>query len=216
VLAVGCAGVPRVVSDLPELPAEYAKDLVLARTAPVLITRPAGPAPQVLPKPPGPGIALAPARACTSIHEGYATYPITVCYPPTVLYETLSLQPAGAAPPAPPRGLARYFKLTSHPEARFGLPWFCSVRSGPWYARVEGAQICNADPNIRVFTAQLLGAPEPVVVVWTGPIGTPPPPPLVLVAVTPSGESCVCCSGFMCPDGRCVPDFKHCEVKPPA
>jgi hypothetical protein len=87
------------------------------------------------------------------------------------------------------------------------------VRGGPWYARVEGAQICNANPNDRLFTAEILGAPEPVVVAWSGTLADVPAP-LNLVAISQTGEACVCCSGAMCPDGRCAPDPLQCGVPP--
>jgi hypothetical protein len=216
-LLTACTATPKAVRDLPELPAELAKDLAVARTAPVLVTRPAAAAAQAAPRPAGPPVSLVPSKACTSIYEGYVTYPITVCYQPTELFETLDLStseaPAttpGTAVPAP-----RYFKLTAYPQVTFGRAWFCTVRGGPWYGRVEGAQICNANPNVRAFKAELLGAPEPVVVLWSG-ILNDVPPPLNLVGISLSGESCVCCSGTMCPDGRCVPQQQQCEVMPPA
>ncbi len=39
-LLTACAEAPKVVRDLPELPAELARDLAVARTAPVLMTKP--------------------------------------------------------------------------------------------------------------------------------------------------------------------------------
>ncbi len=212
----GCATTPSAIRDLPELPAEFAKDLAPARTAPVLMTKPAAVAPTVAPVPPtGPIFAI--ARACTAIYEGYVTYPMTVCYPPTWFYDNLVLTTAKAAPATGKTAVApdRYFKLSSHPQARFGLPWFCTVRSGPWYGHVEGKQLCGIDPNVRLFTAQILGAPEPVVVSWSGALSDVPPP-LNLFGISQTGESCVCCSGVTCPDGSCKPDFQHCGVMPPA
>jgi hypothetical protein len=88
-LLTGCAVPPKVVRDLPELPAELAPDLAVARTAPVLMTKPAA---AVVSMAPRPAIApLVPSKACTSIHEGYVTFPITVCHPPNELYQTLDL-----------------------------------------------------------------------------------------------------------------------------
>jgi hypothetical protein len=220
-LLAACAGVPKIVHDLPELPPELANDLAPARTAPVLITTPAAAAAPVLPRPATPPLPLAPPRACTSVWEGYVTYPITVCYPPTIVFDQLVLAPEPRTPtPRDARGHGvlpvHYFKLTSHPRVAVGLlPWFCSVRGGPWFGHVEGRQICNVDPNIRVFTAQILGAPEPVVVTWTGAL-TDVPPPLQLVAISPAGEFCVCCSGVTCPDGSCKPSFDLCGTMPPA
>jgi hypothetical protein len=211
-LLTGCTATPKVVRDLPELPAELTRDLAVARTAPVLMTRPAAAAIPLAPRPAS--APLVPSKACTSIHEGYVTFPITVCHPPNELYQTLDLSARDSTAlrrttiPA-----ARYFKLTSHPLVRLESAWFCSVRGGPWYARVEGAQICNANPNDRLFTAEILGAPEPVVVAWSGTLGDAPAP-LNLVAISQTGEACVCCSGAMCPDGRCVPDPLQCGVTP--
>jgi hypothetical protein len=214
VLSVGCATTPKAIDELPELPDALARDLVVARSAPVLISRPA--TSTTTPPPVSPPPALAPARACTTVYEGYVVYPITVCNPPSVLFESLIAIADTGPPPMGSRVPAtRNYKLTSHPLTRLGPPWFCTVRSGPWYARVEGAQICNVDPNIRSFTAQLLGAPEPVVVIWSGAL-TDVPPPLVLTAITASGDFCTCCSGVMCPNGNCVPKFENCGVKPPA
>ena len=212
-LLTGCAVTPKVVRDLPELPAEFAQDLAVARTAPVLMTKPAAAAIPMAPRPAS--APLVPSKACTSIHEGYVTFPITVCHPPNELYQTLDLsaREALAATRSTTVPATRYFKLTSHPEVRLGSAWFCSVRGGPWYARVEGAQICNANPNVRLFTAEILGAPEPVVVVWSGTLDDVPAP-LDLVAISQTGEACICCSGTMCPDGRCVPHAQQCGVTP--
>lgn len=212
-LLTGCAVPPKVVRDLPELPAELAPDLAVARTAPVLMTKPAA---AVVPMAPRPAIApLVPPKACTSIHEGYVTFPITVCHPPSELYQTLDLSARDALPAARRTTVpaSQHYKLTSHPLVTLGSAWFCSVRGGPWYARVEGAQICNANPNDRLFTAEILGAPEPVVVAWSGTLADVPAP-LNLVAISQTGEACVCCSGAMCPDGRCVPDPRQCGVAP--
>ena len=211
-----CAVTPDSIRALPELPADFAKDLAPARTAPVLMTKPATATPAVAP-PPSTGPIFAIARACTAIYEGYVIYPITVCYPPTALYETLVMgaveapAPSGKVPILP----TKYFKLSSHPQARIGGPWFCTVRGGPWYGHVEGQQFCNTNPNIRSFKADILGAPEPVVVVWSGTLSDVPPP-LNLLGIQQTGEFCVCCSGIMCPDGTCKLDPQQCGVMPPA
>lgn len=215
-LLAACAVTPNAIRDLPELPADLARDLVAARTAPVLVTKPAAPASLPVPRPADTPSSLAPSRACTAVYQGYVIYPITVCHPPSVLYETLDASAAqasatGSAPvPAP-----RNFKLTSHPLVRLGFPWFCTTRGGPWYAGVEGAQICNANPNIRSFKAEILGAPEPVVVTWSGTLADVPAP-LNLVAISQTGEFCTCCSGVMCPDGSCKPNQNQCGVMSPA
>ena len=213
----GCAVTPSTVRDLPELPPEFARDLAIARTAPVLMTESATTVAPLEPRPAGPTVLLAPSKACTAIFDGYVLFPITVCYPPPVFYDALILD-AAAAPVVgntlvPP---VKYFKLTSHPlTSVVRLPWFCSVRSGPWYAHVEGQQICNTNPNIRQFKAELLGAPEPVVVVWSGALSDVPPP-LNLFGIQQTGEFCTCCSGFMCPDGSCKPNPNQCSIGPPA
>jgi hypothetical protein len=218
-LACGCADVPKVIRELPELPVESARDLAFARTAPVLLTKPGAPAPGALPHRAPLSAPLAPARACTSVSEGYVTYPIAVCYPPTVQVGSLVLESSAPASPAPPGSIGilpvHYFKLSSPAGASSLLPWFCTVRAGPWYARVQGAQICNADPNIRVFTAEILGAPEPVSVTWTGTLADPPPPPLRLVSVSQTSEFCSCCSGITCPDGTCKLNSNQCGTAPP-
>jgi len=215
-LVTGCAVTPKVIDDLPELPAEFAKDLAVATTAPVLMTRSVSVATPIVPTP-GP-LPLAINKACTAVFEGYVLYPMTVCYPPNVLTNELVLtQEARDAPPQVGAGVLppRYFKLSSHPATRIGLPWFCTVRSGPWFGHVEGKQLCNVNPNIRLFTAQILGAPQPVVVTWSGAL-TDVPPPLNLLSIPQVGEFCVCCSGTMCPDGRCVLNPNQCSVGPPA
>jgi hypothetical protein len=200
VLLIACAAQPPGLNELPELPAEFAQDLAVAHTAPVLMTKPARAVlqPPSLPPPP------VPARACTTVYDGYVVYPIAVCYPPGELYGTLELGRAEAPPPAraaisPPQR----FKLSAHPLVRIGLPWYCTVRGGPWYAHVDGAQLCNANPNNRSWTAEISGAPEPVVVTWSGAL-TDVPPPLQLAAISETGEFCTCCSGFTCPNGSCA------------
>jgi hypothetical protein len=214
VLLGACAATPDATRDLPELPANLAKELVAARTAPVLMTGPLLRA-RDIPVPTTP-LPLAPPRACTTVYEGYVTYPITVCSLPVLEQAIAGIARSAPATPAARSFEARHFKLSAHPASGVAFPpWFCTVRSGPWYAYIEGRQICNVDPNVRVFTAQMLGAPEPVVVTWTGALEEAPAP-LKLVSVAPTGEFCVCCSGVMCPDGSCKPKFEHCQVKPPA
>jgi hypothetical protein len=218
-LLAACAQTPALINSLPELPAEIARDLAPARTAPVLITQPLRLAPPVAPRPETPP-ALAPARACTAVYEGYVTYPITVCYPPTATLDAAMLAREAASSNPPPPGTigvlpSRFFKLSSHPLVAAGFPWFCSMRSGPWFGHIEGRQLCNVDPNVRLFTAQILGAPEPVVVTWSGQLGDVPAP-LQLPAVTQKSEFCTCCSGIGCPDGRCVANIDQCGVGPPA
>jgi hypothetical protein len=211
--------VPSVVRDLPELPPEFARDLVVARTAPVLITKPLAKVSPLEPRPAGAVLPLAIARACTAVYDGYVTYPVTVCFPPPVLYDALILD-VTSAPALPGRTQvvpARHFKLSSHPQLSLGLlPWYCSVRSGPWYGHVEGQQICGVNPNTRLFKAEILGAPEPVLVTWTGLLDDVPAP-LNLFGISQTGEFCTCCSGFMCADGSCKPNFNLCDGSgPPA
>jgi hypothetical protein len=180
------------------------------------MTKPAMVATAPNPSSPGPIFKL--AKACTDLYDGYVIYPMTVCYPPSDLFGTLSVGTFEAVAPSPkiPALPTRYFKLSSHPQVKIGRPWFCSIRSGPWFAHVEGAQICDVDPNFRVFTAEIIGAPEPVVANWTGAL-TDVPPPLNLFGISPSPPpSCVCCSGVMCPNGNCSTDPQHCSVGPPA
>jgi len=216
-LMAGCSRTPPAIRDLPELPAESSKDLALARTAPVLMTKSATVA--TPPQPPDGGAIFQIARACTTYYDGYVVYPITVCYPPSHLFENIVVGAfdtpgldGGVMSKAP---ATKYFKLTSPPQASVGGHWFCSVRGGPWFGHVEGQQFCGVDPNIRLFHAVLLGAPENVVVNWTGAL-TDVPPPLNLFGISPSGESCVCCSGVTCPNGNCAPDPQHCGIGPPA
>jgi len=215
VLAACAIVLPQALRDLPELPAEFARDLAVADTAPVLMTKPARSAAPSVPRPSPP--PPAPARACTTHYAGYVIYPFTVCYPPSVLYDMLKLAAASETPAAsgvtisPPQ----VFKLTSHPLVSFGSFWYCTVRSGPWYAEVSGAQTCNANPNILSFTAAISGAPEPVFTSWSGTLADVPPP-LKLVAISETGQFCTCCSGVTCPNGACAPDSQHCGVGPPA
>ena len=215
-LLCACVATPDATRDLPELPADLAKDLAPARSVPVLMTKPLT---LTRPLPPAatPPLPHAPPRACTTVYEGYVTYPITVCQPPVILEQTLS-PPARPAPPGSTTASfeVKHFKLSAHPALPVGFPpWFCTVRGGPWYGYIEGKQICNVDPNVRLFTAQILGAPEPVVVTWTGALENVPPP-LKLVSIAPTGQFCTCCSGVMCPDGSCKPSFDACQVMPPA
>ena len=211
-----CAVLPQALRDLPELPPEFARDLAVADTAPVLMTRPArATAPAVVRPLPRPS-PLAPAKACTTPYAGYVTYPITVCYPPSVLVNELKVS-ASDTPPAHGMTISppRFFKLTSHPLVSVGAIWFCTVRSGPWYAELQGKQMCDINPNFRTFTAEILEAPETVVVVWSGTLSDVPAP-LNLAAISEMPAICTCCSGVTCPDGSCAPDFQHCGVARPA
>jgi hypothetical protein len=213
-LVGGCALVPSAVDRLPELPPELARDLAVARTAPMLITQPASPTekPAPLPTPPLP---LAINKACTSVYEGYVEYPVTVCTPPHVQFDQLiATADVGAPAPTPSVPARRSYKLSVHPLSEIRRPWWCSVSTGPWYVRVEGKQLCNVNPNIRQFTA-VLNAPAPVVIIWSGAL-TDAPPPLTLSNVNQTGESCLCCSGVMCPDQSCKPKFDMCLGGPPA
>ena len=109
VVLAACAVLPQALRDLPELPPEFARDLEVADTAPVLMTKPArAPAPALpRPSPPPPPAA---ARACTTFYAGYVIYPFTVCYPPSVLFDTLKL--AASETPAA-RGMI--LRLTTAP-----------------------------------------------------------------------------------------------------
>jgi hypothetical protein len=212
-LLAACSRTPDRVRDLPELPADFAQNLEAAHTAPVLVTKPRAPATTTTP-PSNTPLPLAPNKACTSIYDGYVTYPIAVCYPPFNV-DNLGLATQAFKSSVDPALASKFYKLSSHPRVRLGRPWFCTVRGGPWYAHVEGAQICNANPNIRSFTAEILGAPESVVVLWSGAL-TDVPPPLNLSGISQTGEQCTCCSGVMCPDGSCKPNLNLCGVMPPA
>jgi hypothetical protein len=213
-LVGGCALIPSAVDRLPELPQELARDLAVARTAPMLITQPASPAIMPAPAAPAP-LPLAPNKACTSVYEGYIAYPVTVCTPPFLQFDQL-LAKADDGAPAPPAAVPpqRSYKLSAHPLGEIRRPWWCSVSNGPWYVRVEGKQLCNVDPNVRQFTA-VLNAPAPVVIIWPGGL-TDAPPPLNLSNVPQTGVSCTCCSGVMCPDQSCKPKFDMCVQGPPA
>ncbi len=210
-LLTGCHHASDAVRDLPELPQEFARNLAPARTAPVLVTRPAAPPIKIEPISPG-GPIYALKSACTSYWDGYVVYPIAVCYPRTDYYKAMILSTAAAAPVIGKQVVmpVQFFKLSSGPGVRSGYPWFCSVRGGPWYAQVRGAQICDTDPNIRSFRAEILGAPESVVEVWSGTLNDVPPP-LILFGITQSSpDTCTCCSGTTCPNGSCVPPGHSC------
>ena len=216
-LLIACAAQPPGLRELPELPAEFAQNLAIAHTAPVLMTKPApGAALSQSPSSPAPAAA---ARACTAVYDGYVVYPITVCYPPSELSSTLQLSSAAETPPtarAPAISPPRFFKLSVHPLVSIAFPWLCTVRGGPWYGHVEGKQFCNSNPNIRGWTAEILGAPEPVVVTWSGTLNDVPPP-LQLAAISETTEICTCFSGFTCPNGSCAPSPQACgNGGPPA
>jgi len=214
-LLTACSKTPQSVAALPELPTELAADLVMAKTAPVLMTGPvSGPLSTPVSAPP---VALDIAKGCTTSYDGYVLFPITVCYLPP-LPELSTIPPPVLAKKIP--GVAeipvtKFFKLSSHAKNRLKHPLFCSVRSGPWYAHVEAEQKCGTNPNILSFTAGILGAPEPINVTWSGQLSDVPPP-LVLTGITESGTVCQCCSGSTCPDGTCKPSVDMCGVMPPA
>lgn len=206
-----CASKPHHgVAGLPELPADLAKTLTKGDAAPVLMTRDVD-ASRPIEKLKAAEANLAIARACTDSWDGYVIYPMTVCYPPTAQFESIALDRLTArnaksqgsiAPPA-------VFKLSEHPLVHIRAPWFCSVRGGPWYAHVEGKQLCNTNPNVRVFTAEILGAPQSVVINWSGTLEDVPAP-LDLAAISFTKQVCVCCSGVTCPDGSCKPNANQC------
>jgi len=220
-LLVGCPSTPDRNKDLPELPADLAASLELARTAPVLMTKALTAVKTSAPPSENIPLPLAPNKACTAKWDGYVIYPITVCYPPYYLeqLETTSkskgIAELGFKAKGTPDLAPKYFKLSSHSSLKVRFPWSCTVREGPWYAHVEGAQVCNTNPNIRQFKAEILGAPEPVAVIWSGAI-TDVPAPLQLVGLTESGEFCKCCSGVMCQDKSCKASLNQCEVMSPA
>lgn len=206
-----CASKPHTgVAGLPELPANLAKTLVKGDAAPVLMTRDVD-ASRPLEKLRATESNLAIARSCTDSWDGYVLYPMTVCYPPTAQFESVAIDRltarnarAQGAIDAP-----AYFKLSAHPFVNIRQPWFCTVRGGPWYAHVEGKQMCNTDPNVRLFTAELLGAPQSVVVSWSGTLEDVPAP-LELPALSFTKQVCICCSGVTCPDGSCKPNISQC------
>lgn len=206
-----CASKPHHgVAGLPELPADLAKTLTKGDAAPVLTTRDID-ATRPIEKIRAAESNLAPARSCTDIWDGYVVYPMTVCYPPTAEFETVALERLAARNARAQGSIVApaYFKLSEHPLVSIRRPWFCTVRGGPWYAHVEGKQICNTNPNVRQFTAEILGAPQSVVVTWSGALEDVPAP-LQLPGLTLTKQVCVCCSGVTCPDGSCKPNANQC------
>src|SRR5262245_54513294 len=81
-LLAACSKSPQSIENLPELPADLAKDLVTARTAPVYMTGPLVKEGKPRPAEPTSPAPLVPPRACTTTFEGYVTFPITVCHLP--------------------------------------------------------------------------------------------------------------------------------------
>jgi hypothetical protein len=213
-LAVQCARRAEndVLSKLPELPAEVAAELVPARTAPVLVTRPRVTVP---PRPAPPPPPTPRQDSCTTKFIGSVTYPITVCYifenPPQTIPRFDASGGAGTAEPV--KGV-RFFRLSRFGDA--GRDLLCTTRTGPWHAEATEIVDCN---DFRTTRLELVGAPEPHLFTWECK-RTDVPPALGLsllsnfTAIAP--PSCSCCGGFKeCPgEEGCVPLDQKCNHSP--
>ena len=206
---------------LPELPAELAANLQPSRTTPVLMTRapkrPAG----SLQQDAGKIMPRAVSKVCVRNYQGYVVYPIVVCYPPNILLEGLDWSAIQAterntAAAAAATATSKYYKLTSFPNLSLNRPLFCSAKGGPWFASVTEQPRCD-NINVSDFRLEIQGAPESVVLIWSGTLSDVPAP-INPDLLTFAGEgSCICCNGgTLCSDGRCIPPGRSCDIGPPA
>jgi hypothetical protein len=214
VLAVACRREDDPVARLPELPPDLRATLVRSSLAPVLETKSATiqPAAPASPTPPPPS----PGTVCLKQYQGYVTYPITVCYPASILVDELNWSAIQSVNTPTTTPQPRYFKLTSFPNISAVRPLFCTARSGPWYAEMTSIAHCD---NIQVsdFELQILGAPQPLVFRWSGTLSDIPPP-INPNTLTPTGEGdCVCCDGLIwCRATRkCLLPGQPCGTEPP-
>lgn len=198
-----------LLKRLPELPPQLAHNLRSTKIANVLMTKDPPPVQKAAVKP-----LLPKQRSCVKNYDAYVVYPMTLCFPPgDLLGPELAGAKAQAEPPgwSPASQPARYYKLSRSSFASL----FCRVSGGPWYARVTTTESCADLPDQSVLT--ILGAPQPLTVVWSGGINDVPAP-FNSNSFAFEGEACSCCGGFTpCPppdEGRCVPHGVSCTSNP--
>jgi hypothetical protein len=205
------------VSKLPELPDELRATLAPSAVAPVLmtgsktVTPPARPAQETRLRP-------AISTVCVRHYKGYVIYPITVCYPPSFLVNGLNVEAVQARINPAVVPLTGSYKLSSFPGMRVPPAFYCTVRGGPWYAEVTETPTCE-NPLVSTFRLDIIAAPQPVEIVWTGMLTDAPAPINPNLLMQTSEDNCTCCNGgTLCPNGSCPPPGSSCSIhtSPPA
>jgi hypothetical protein len=218
------------IEQLPELPVEsfeVAGKLGYSDKVPVITIRPRKfPAP----KKPSTPKKLGPNKSTYSITK-YAvmvTYPKVVCQPPSVdpsveqvnskaLFEQKDIGESYE----PESNLEiiskkeRFYKLTTLKGRKLGLPWWCSVKYGPWVALVTEVVSCTL--NVPNHWTLYIGEIPEVTLSWYGLWSDIPPyPSLRLFPALPLtffSETHGCCPGFnYCPPlEACIPLNVKCQ-----
>jgi hypothetical protein len=210
------------IEQLPELPVEAFEvdgKLGYSDKVPVITIHPRK---FPLPKKPTPN-KLAPKKCCWSTLE-YAmmvTYPKVVCQPPIVdptvdqvnikaLFEQKEVG-RSHEPESDTKILSkkeRFFKLTTLKGRKLQLPWWCSVRYGPWAAHVTQENSCLNIPTNWTLT---VGEIPEIFLSWYGLWSDMPPYPNLRLfpgsTLTFFRETHGCCPGFKTcpPTDSCVP-----------
>jgi hypothetical protein len=157
-------------------------------------------------------------RSCTTKYWGYVDYPMTVCSGWGDFVTGLGSKTVVASPNVadrmPPSRSVEHLKLSAVPSVASRVSRFCHVSGGPWAAQVTTTEFCNDYvPDFSVL--EIVGAPEPLSIQWSGDITNIPTPFRKQDFVLAGTPVCSCCGGFSeCPDGRCVPRGTSCDIHP--
>jgi hypothetical protein len=211
------------ISRLPELPVEpleLAGKLGYSDKVPIVTIRP-----HKLPDPvKPPSITPHPKKAETSLYKYYTqvTYPRVICQPPP--YEefnvaTLFNQEGNEGSSQPESDIEtigkkeRFYKLTTLNGVKLQIPFWCSVKYGPWLAIATQQESCNVgEPDF--WQLYIIEMPE-VLLSWYGTWEDMPPYPSLHVFMndkTMFGSQRMCCPGYqMCfPSMSCIPFEVNC------
>jgi hypothetical protein len=203
--AGACRHEDDAVSKLPELPDELRATLGRSLMAPVLMTQSKTFPPAAHPAPP-PTSLPAVNTVCVRYYKGYIVYPITVCYPPSILVGGLNWNNVQATDRPPTAPAPRLYKLSSFPGLTISRALYCTQLGGPWYAEVTETPRCE-NINASDFRLDIIAAPQPVSISWTGAF-TDAPPPVNTNLFSEAGEGmCTCCNG-----GTWCPSTQSCAL----
>lgn len=208
------------IDSLPELPVEtfeVAGKLGYSDKMPVITIRPHKfPEPE---KPASSGGMLQAPKSSYTIHKYYAqvTYPLVICQPPPdEQFDTATLFEEEDnnildLPESKIRTILkkeRFYKLTTLNSRRLPVPFWCSVKYGPWLAVVSEIESCiTGEPSF--WQMSVYGIPE-VYLSWYGNWEDIPPYPslqVIMGNLVMFDHFYGCCSGYSyCPSTQsCIP-----------
>lgn len=222
--------------ELPLEPFELAGRLGHAGDGPYLTIVPhARPVPEPAPPVGSPVLPHAPQRQSHQIREYWAQalHPYVYCVFPGDLLDGVLLEPARVAAVAAPHAepvsrpapgtivpAAQHYKLSAFEGRRLQHLLFCTVKYGPWAARVIETESCiDGVPNR--WELKLVGVPLDVGMTWNGTwLDQPTLPNLEVIKgnLALSHVTTQCCPGnkWCHTSQSCIPLQVNCQPNQPA